>query len=297
MKSSIRILLIFGAELQHTPMVFENSNMNLGGKLILTVNEPCIDWEQSNQDHLIHIIWNHSNADVEIDIDGISIVLPPQCLITTTYYHHVFVPGNQERLIVFSFNRAYYCVYDHDHEVSCNGIIFFGAQKLVVIKLDASFKRKLELLLQVFIDEFEYEDNVQGEMLLMLLKRLIIICTRLAKAAGGLDDLILENVEIIRQFNFLVDMHYKEKKSVKEYADLLFKSPKTLANIFAKSGSKTPLQIIHERIILEARRLLTYTDKNINEIAYELGYKDTATFSKLFKKRMLETPQSFREKR
>ena len=188
----------------------------------------------------------------------------------------------------------HYCIYDHDEEVSCNGIIFFGARRQLIIQLDDEYKKKLELLLQVFIDEFSYNDNIQGDMLVMLLKRLIILCTRIAKKQEGLSGWKEEEVNILRKFNYMVDMNFRELKTVKEYANLLHKSPKTLSNLFSKIGENTPLQIIHERIILEARKLLTYTEKSVNEIAFELGFEEPATFFKMFKKLMNDSPQNFR---
>ncbi len=277
-------------------MILEHHNKRLGGLFTLTLNEPRFNWQQADRNKLIHILWNHSDKEVMLELDGYPLRLPPESLITTTFYHQVSIEKNARSLVTFSFNREFYCVRDHDAEVSCNGIIFFGAQQQFVTPLNKEYQKKLVLLLEVLKDEFAHKDNIQGEMLVILLKRLIIICTRLAKNQKGLDQNPNEEVDIIRKFNFLVDLHYKEVKTVKEYADLLHKSPKTLSNIFSKTGEKTPLQIIHERTILEARRLLTYTDKNINEIAYELGFDEPATFFKLFKKHLNESPQNFRNK-
>lgn len=104
-------------------------------------------------------------------------------------------------------------------------------------------------------------------MLQMLLKRLIIICTRLAK-----DQLILRitddlKIDIIRNFNFLVDIHFRTKRQVNKYAELLNKSPKTLSNLFLLYNQKTPQQIIHERVVLEAKRLLLFSEKSTKEIS------------------------------
>ena len=278
-------------------MILKHANSNLDGQFILTINEPEFNWKESNRYNLIHILWNHSNQYVILELDGYPVTLPPEGVLTSTFYHRVSINKNAELLIIFSFNRQYYCIYDHDTEVSCNGIIFFGAQQQAISSLNKDYRRKMKLLLEVFVYEFRQKDNIQGEMLVVLLKRLIIICTRLAKNEIGLNKTHNDQVEIIRQFNFLVDMNFKKIKTVKQYADLLHKSPKTLSNVFSKIGDLTPLQIIHERIVLEARRLLTYTDKNINEIAYALGFEEPATFFKLFKKHLNESPLSFRNSR
>ena len=275
-------------------MIREHFNLRLDGKFILTIGEPYFDWKRADHHGMIHILWNQSDVVAVLEVDGFVVEMPPGSVMTTTYYHCVEVTKNAEALAIFSFNREYYCVYDHDAEISCNGIIFFGAQDQLVLRLDEEQQNKLELLLSVFIDEFKVNDNVQGEMLVILLKRLIILCTRVAKKQEGLNQGALENVELIRHFNYLVDKHFRMHKSVKEYADLMHKSPKTLSNVFAKAGKKSPLQLIHSRIVLEARRQLTYTDKSISEIAYDLGYEEPASFFKLFKKQVNQTPQSFR---
>ncbi|MEN8765624.1 helix-turn-helix domain-containing protein, partial [Wenyingzhuangia sp.] len=83
---------------------------------------------------------------------------------------------------------------------------------------------------------------------------------------------------------------------VSDYADLLNKSPKTLSNIFQKQSSKSPLQFIQDRKILEAKRLLGYSDIQIQEIGYTIGYEEIQSFSRFFKNQTGEAPLSFRSK-
>ena len=105
-----------------------------------------------------------------------------------------------------------------------------------------------------------------------------------------------EQIEVIRKFNFLVDIHYKTKRKVSDYAALLFKSPKTLSNLFSIYNQKSPQQIILDRIGLEAKRLIHFTNKKNQEIAYELGFNDPAHFSRFFKRLTHMTPSEYREK-
>ena len=86
-----------------------------------------------------------------------------------------------------------------------------------------------------------------------------------------------------------------KRNANKDYADLLFKSPKTLSNLFHKYGEKTPLQVIHNRVLLEAKRLLLYSDKTLEEITHNLGYTDSEHFSKFFKKHEGLSPRLFRK--
>ncbi|MEM1135601.1 MAG: AraC family transcriptional regulator [Bacteroidota bacterium] len=243
---------------------------------------------------LIHIHWNRNDYDVEMELDAVPYLLEPNQLTTTTYFHQAHFPVKNQHITTFSFNREFYCIRDHDHEVSCNGVLFFGTQETPIITLGKSEAHKFNLLYEVFLDEFNTIDNIQGEMLRMLLKRLIIKTTRLAKEQNINKELKESQIDIVRKFNVLVDMHFREKRQVNDYAELLFKSPKTLSNLFYKYNQKSPLQIIHERVILEAKRLLAYTDKTAKEVAYDLGFEEIASFHKLFKKVTTQTPQQFK---
>ncbi len=244
---------------------------------------------------LIHIIWNRSDEAAELEIDGYRLELAGHAITTITYLHMVRVVSATEQLTVFSFNRDYYCIRDHDSEVSCNGLIFFGARNPPVINLDENDTEKLELLLRVFLHEFQEDDRLRGEMLLLLLKRLIIICTRLARNQTGLAAVPPGDVDLYRRFHYLVEQHFREVKTVAAYSEMLGRSAKTLANLFRDLKKPTPLRIIHDRITLEARRLLLYSEKSVLEISEELGFEEPAPFFKLFKKCTGVSPKKFRE--
>jgi AraC-like DNA-binding protein len=94
----------------------------------------------------------------------------------------------------------------------------------------------------------------------------------------------------------LVEEHFKKYRKVADYAGLMHRSPKTIANIFAMQGEKSPLEIIHDRLLLEAKRLLLYTEKSSKEIGWELGFEDPSQFNRFFKKQITLPPREFREK-
>ncbi|WP_024482564.1 MULTISPECIES: helix-turn-helix domain-containing protein [Cellulophaga] len=276
-------------------MKYEFYDTNLGSIFGLTDDIKKDEKSFRINSSTISFLWNRNSTALELTIDDATILLQPNQIVTTTYLHHVSFIKTELPLTSFLFNREFYCIADHDSEVSCNGILFFGTQDLPVITIPEAQEKKFETLYEIFQDEFNTPDKIQGDMLQMLLKRLIIICTRLAKDQLILKDFDNEQVDVIRKFNVLVDTHYKTKRKVAAYADLLFKSPKTLSNLFAKYNQKSPQQIILERITLEAKRLMQYTDKQNQEIAFELGFNDSAHFSSFFKKMTSISPTQYRE--
>ncbi len=243
----------------------------------------------------IKFLWNRNDCPLTIQIDGMDLELEPNQIVTVTYLQHVSYSETELPLSAILFNREFYCVFDHDSEVSCNGILFFGTQDIPIITIPKDQLNKFNLLHDMFIEEFSTPDNIQGDMLQMLLKRLIIMSTRLAKEQLIVKTLGNDQIDTIRRFNFLVDLHYKTKRKVSDYAEMLYKSPKTLSNLFSIYNQKSPQQIILERIALEAKRLINYTDKQNQEIAYELGFNDPAHFSRFFKKMTQMTPSEYRE--
>ncbi len=244
---------------------------------------------------VIKFLWNRNDSPVDFQIDHLNLQLNPNQITTTTFFHNLGFSKKSLPLNSILFNREFYCISDHDSEIGCNGILFFGTQDLPIVTLEGEYLRKFDLLWDVMRDEFRNKDNIQGEMLQMLLKRFIILCTRLAKEQLIVKELNDSQIDVIRRFNVLVDMHFKTKRQVKDYAELLFKSPKTLSNLFAVYNQKSPQQIIKERVVLEAKRMLHFTDKQTREIAYDLGFDDPAHFSRYFKKIAGVSPSEYKE--
>jgi len=266
------------------------------GELHLTIQESGFDrlfFQRDRKDKFLTIAWNNGPSQ-SVNIDGINYLFPAQTILPLMV-NQTFTFEKPQQIIAWQYNRNFYCIVDHDKEVSCVGFLFYGSAEVMFIELDEKQKRKINLLLEVFIDEFEDADAIQRDMLQMILKRLIIIVTRLAKKQYIKEQALTEDkLDVLRKFNLMVENNYRKHHAVQFYADQLNKSPKTLANYFALYNHKSPLAVIQERIILEAKRLLMYTDKSGKEIAYDLGYDDAAYFSNLFKKQTGSAPSDFR---
>jgi AraC family transcriptional regulator, transcriptional activator of pobA len=98
----------------------------------------------------------------------------------------------------------------------------------------------------------------------------------------------------IRKFKKLIEINYKTGLSIKEYASQMGLSSAQLNNICRSKVSQSALQIVHERVTLEAKRYLIYTSLTISEVAYELGFADPAYFTRFFSKQVGEPPKQYR---
>jgi len=250
-------------------------------------------YSQSKQVGLYTFIWANSNP-IELIIDSVPLILEPNSILALTPIQYIeYLSGDDA--VIYQFNREFYCIKDHDQEVSCAGMLFFGNTNIPIISLDDQEQSKFKTLHEVFLDELNTKDNIQAEMLRMLMARFIIKCTRLLKTQERVVETPKSSkVDLLRSFNLLVEEHFKSEHSVAFYADKLYKSPKTLSNSFAKLNI-SPLQIIHQRIILEAKRLLTYSNKSAKEIAFEVGFEDASHLSRLFKKHTNLSPSEFKK--
>lgn len=99
----------------------------------------------------------------------------------------------------------------------------------------------------------------------------------------------------VYRFNQLVDKYYGQILHVKEYAELLGESPIQLNRAIKSVTGKSASEVIIERLILEAKRLLLFSDLNNKEVAYKLNYEDPSYFARIFRKKTGFTPSGFRK--
>lgn len=96
-------------------------------------------------------------------------------------------------------------------------------------------------------------------------------------------------------FTDLIEAEYKSARQVNYYASKLSVTEKRLNHATAKVLGKTAKQMINERVMLEAKRLLAHSHDPIKEICYSLGFEEPTNFIKYFRKHNGNTPVEFRE--
>jgi AraC family transcriptional activator of pobA len=160
-----------------------------------------------------------------------------------------------------SFDREFYCVETHGQEIACNGVLFNNVHRATMIPLKSSDTSLFRSLIGNMIDELQESDVAQRAMLEAYLRIFLI------QALRRWGDQKPSNQEpetnhLAADFIALVEKHFREIHSVSEYAERLYIAPKSLAKRLKALGYKTPTEIIHDRILLQAKRDLRFTGKS-----------------------------------
>ena len=99
--------------------------------------------------------------------------------------------------------------------------------------------------------------------------------------------------DLYRQFRELLERDFAIAHDVAHYANALRYSARTLARATEAATGQTPKDVIQDRLVLEARRLLGHTDLPVSSIARQLGFRDPSNFSAFFTQKTGTTPTSF----
>lgn len=191
------------------------------------------------------------------------------------------------------FVRDFYCIQIHDEEVACNGVLFNNVYETPFVEPCDSDTKKLDFILESLIDEFNRNETAQYDMLQSYLKQFIIHSVRVKKELHIIKN--DEETKLFKDFSLLVNQNFKTLHSVTDYANRLGVSPKSLTKHFQKIGFQKPSDFIKNRIVLEAKRQLIYTDDSVKQIAYDIGFNDSAYFTRFFKKATLKSPLQFKK--
>ena len=171
---------------------------------------------------------------------------------------------------------------------------FSGSIHDAIIHLPADAQPSIIQLFEQLVQESEHHKRLGLDMVRSLLLQTFINIGRL-----GLQQQVNKvspyNYTLLKSFQKLIEQHYNTLRLPKDYAELLYITPNHL-NALGKDVLNVPAgEVIRNRIILEAKRLLINMQLTISEIAARLSFEDNSYFTKFFKKQTGLTPEEFRK--
>ncbi|WP_439558111.1 helix-turn-helix domain-containing protein [Dyadobacter sp.] len=273
--------------------VFNNNSRTLG--LLHVSEEQTAAINGPEYKEYIKILYLPAGFKLRVDFSVYQTTQPTLFFISPNQYLEIEEAGAESGYFIF-YNRDFYCIQIHDQEVACDGLLFNNIRNMPKVELLEHEIAFLGGLFNEMISEFHLNDSQLEEMVRTYLKQLLIRATRSWKRQHLNNEVTDQqsDMEFFRKFTRLVEEHYKSKHTVADYADFLCMAPKTITHKFNRLRLPQPNEVIKNRIILEAKRLLVHTSLTAKEIAYELGYNDPAYFSRLFQTKTGESPSGFR---
>jgi AraC-like DNA-binding protein len=171
---------------------------------------------------------------------------------------------------------------------------FVGIANQQVITIPKAARQKLETLFQTIVDESYTSNEMKDDLIRACLVQLFIETERYTTKQTAQTNRY--NSTLLRNFQQLIEEHYKEFRLTKDYAAMLYVTPNHLNALSKDLTGSSAGELIRNRVLLEAKRLLINAEINISAIANELNFEDNSYFTKFFKKYEGITPEVFRNK-
>ena len=174
---------------------------------------------------------------------------------------------------------------------------FTGNAADSVVRLAAVLREKVVVLLGEMLRQYKDVSGTDPDLLRVRLVELFIlvqsgVALRRPEPTGA----VTQKQQLLMAFRRLIDQHYKALRRPSEYAALLYVTPGHLNALCQELLGRSAGEVIRDRVVLEAKRLLTNAGMTATEIAYELNFQDNSYFNRFFKKYEGVTPEGFRRK-
>lgn len=224
----------------------------------------------------------HGISDPAFRIKGDWVYLIPPYRV-----HQLNKAGKNGELI--SFKRA--MLEEEDKDFLLDLFRIFNVQgEFSCLRLDETSATELGEIYNIMLAEYQKTNNFV--MMKALLKVLLLKLISVKELEFTHHDV---HQKRLYEFLMLLESNYQTVTNIDFYAGKLGISSKRLNQILKEKLNKTGTQIIHDRIILEAKRKIIHSEITIKEIAYDLGFSDRPYFSRFFKKQTGQTPEEFQK--
>lgn len=252
-----------------------------------SLHDWCIRIHQHTD--LIQLLYVHQ-GEGEIEIEGVTHrftesfiqIIPALCV-----HGFRFSPGTQG----FSLSLAAPLVAQFEQQFGRPLRILSKAACLPV----GDAHEKIEALFQTLQQEYHSDNDAREMMIHSLLSGLMVWLNRQAAPQPGASGKVERKRAAIRCFNQLVEKHYREHYPLAHYARQIGVSSVHLNTLCREFHGCSALSVLHQRLLLEAKRTLLYTSMTVSQISDALGFSDATYFSRFFRRSTGISPRGFRD--
>jgi AraC-like DNA-binding protein len=239
-----------------------------------------------------HVSFKKSPSNSSVFINANKFENKRDCLIFSSPYHiYSWQRSSNTQGFVFYFKEEF---------LACDILSEFPFFKVTEINLFEPEQAEAEKLLgyfQMIWVEFRDTNSYKTHIIQSLVLALLYYCKSLYERYRTQEKDKPRSLIILNQYQQLINKFYLEKKTVEAYASLLGITPNHLNDVVKQVTGKTARSFIVERILLEAKNLLTHTQIDIADISHNLQFDEPTNFSKFFKKYVGLTPLQFRNRK
>jgi len=204
--------------------------------------------------------------------------------------HEWNLSEDSDGYVVF-FNASFYRMEANPQHLSELPFYQSGG-KLRYAEVPENARKELSDVFSLMMQAYRHESTYRERILRAYLD---VILFQLSALIAPQRKQLAHAVSIIPALEHLIEKHYAEHQPVTFYAEQLHVSVSQLNTSTRQQLNKTVTELLQERLIAEARRLLAYSNKTVSEIAWQLNFSDNSYFSRFFKKHIGLTPEAFRK--
>lgn len=198
--------------------------------------------------------------------------------------------------ILLQFHPDFFWNHKYEMELTSKQVLFEKIGEIPLIKISKEEMGQLLHPLDHLLSELTDEKLGRYDITISWVKIFMIYASRIKLERGNIQaEALSEAHYIMRKLNNAIEEHFHHKHRPADYAKLLNVTVKTLNRMVKQHKEKTVGDIISERIIAQAKHELYLGDKPVKQIAFELGFRDVAYFSRFFKVRTGISPDVYRK--
>jgi len=241
-----------------------------------------------------HIVWIATGSGHHI-IDSIRYTVRPDTLFFMAPGQiHDFDLSEQTTGFALSFSPEFLSFKTRSRHSTAHIPIFEREHIRDALYLNQAQAADLRRLLDGIIEEYYAEADGFEDVIWSYLRILLIQAERLAGAAGE-NCIFSRNQLLSRRFKSLLEQQASTVHDAAAYARMLNVTERTLNSATRDTLGKTAAKLIREHVMLEAKRMLLFSEETIAEVANQLAFEDPAYFSRCFKKHTGRSPLEFRQ--
>ena len=216
----------------------------------------------------------------------------------------IFIPNNSVNIFdkdgtyegkAILFTDNFFCKNSDDVRFLQTSMLFSNLYNTAKIKVNPQMSELKIIMNSMETESLRNPDYSQYSILHNMLHVFLLQAERELRKQGFQEHKQCPYLDFLVSFKERLEDNFHNEKSVNKYAADLNITEKKLHKTTTLILDKSPKQVIDERVLLEAKRLLVHSSESVKEIGYTLGYEEPTNFIKYFRKHIGSTPSEFRE--